>query len=80
MYECAKLFIETMDHMFPDASEDSAVLLLATDGKRVSSMFNGDDSLIRETLSYFIVKDEEIKSIVGDSFVSALRHLNNQNN
>jgi hypothetical protein len=78
MYECAKLFIETMDHMFPDANEDSAVFLLATDGKKVSSMFNGDDSLIRQTLSYFIVNDEDIKNIVGNSLVAAYRYLNNQ--
>lgn len=78
MYDCVKLFIETMDKKYPDASEDSVAFLVATDGNRISSMINGDDELIRNALCYLIIKDDGVKSIIADSLVAAFDHLNKQ--
>lgn len=78
LYECTKMFIETMDNDFPDACENSGVFLVATDGKKVSAMFNGNDELITDVIVHYIIYDKTIRDILDHAFDKALRYLTKQ--
>lgn len=75
LYECTSLFIDAMSNKFPDTSQDSAVFIAVTDGKKMSSWINGDDNLIRKLLAQVAITDEEIRNIIGDSLVAAIQNL-----
>lgn len=78
LYDCVKLFIETMDNKFPDTCENSAIFLISSDGKKVSGMFNGSEDLIRDMIAYHLAKDRDLRSIVGDALVAAIKHLKDE--
>lgn len=76
LYDCAKLFIETMDEKFPDTCEDSAIFLIATDGNKVSGMFNGTEDFVRDMIAYYLVQDKDLRDIVRDALIAAIQHVN----
>lgn len=78
LYDCATLFIETMDDKYPDACEDSAVFLVASNGQKVSGMFNGADDLVCQTLTHYIVKDSGVRSIITSALITAMQYLNDK--
>lgn len=75
LYECASLFAESMNDKFPNGCADgSAVLLITTDGKRLSSLVDGDDNLITKMVANFVVNDKDTRNLVANGVVAAIQH------
>ena len=71
LYDCTRLFIEALNNRFPDTVEDSAIVLMVTDGKKTSAVFNGSDELMKDLIAYHIFKDEDVKNIIIDGLMTA---------
>lgn len=75
LYECASLFAESMNDKFPHGCSDgSAILLITTDGKRISSLIDGGDDLIRQMVANLTANDKSLRILIADGIVAAIKH------
>lgn len=80
LYDCATLFIESMPEKFPKGDNSSAILMLATNGKKLAYLMEGPDELVSHMVSQLSIVDEEARNVIGEGIVKALNHLKNQKN
>lgn len=72
LYDHIKMFLDDMNKQFPDGCDESTVFIIASNGKKISSLFGGDDSVMRDMISYVALKDDEIRNIVGDALLGVI--------
>ena len=67
LYDCSALFAESMHEKFPNGCEGTAIFLVATDGKKVSSLVEGSDILISQMIAHLAHTDGELKDLITES-------------
>ena len=78
LYDCAALFAETMKERFPDGCDGSAILMMVTNGKKISYLMDGTDELITTMVAQMAIRDKEIMDIFSNGIKRAVDHLNKQ--
>lgn len=71
LFECASLFGETMNERFPDGDDGCAIFMVATDGKKMSSLTSGKDRLVHQMVANVAAKDEELRDLIADAVMKA---------
>ena len=74
IYDCASMFAETMNNKYPEGDNGSALLLVTSDGDRLSCYIGGDDDLIRKMIAQITVEDKELRGLIGDGLIAGVRH------
>lgn len=81
LYECVRTFLDQMNRRYPDGSDSdgSTVFIIASDGKKISSLFGGDDDTMAAMISYVTFNDDEVKTVVANGLLSTVTLLQSVN-
>lgn len=71
LYQCSALFCEAMHEKFPKGCPDgSALILIATNGKKLCSIIEGGDDKLAELVANVTYRDNELMEI----FTTGMAH------
>lgn len=71
LYQCTALFCEAMHERFPNGCPDgSAVMLIATNGKKMTSIIEGSNDKLTELIANITYGDKELMEI----FTTGMAH------
>ena len=75
LYENIQTFLCKMREKFPEGCNKSTVFIMASDGEKFSSLFGGDDDVMRYMIANVTLKDDEIRNVVSEGLLSSINLL-----
>lgn len=75
LFDCASLFAESMSEKFSKSSDDSAIFMVATNGKHLAYLVEGSDELSAQMIANLAIMEEEARSVVGEGLLRAINYL-----
>lgn len=73
LYQCTQLFAETMREQYDNPGE-CAIVLIATDGKKITKLINGSDSLLKRAITH-VSMDDETRSLIAQAVMDAVKEI-----